>query len=144
MQVYDLRSGHEQGLLSAPFDPCFVRFFPGCADRILAASQSGCFQTIQWGNHVTPSHQDLGHLWPTFDRVVAMDISNEYVQLSRSSCRFCALPYNVYLLPDIDHKLPLKDVFDFLEEAFARLLEFGRIHHGQLDQFPAASIATMA
>ncbi|KAF5397236.1 hypothetical protein PHET_09572 [Paragonimus heterotremus] len=73
-QVYDLRSGRAQVPLSTSLDPCFTRFFPGCTDRLLAASQGGAFQLIQWGNRPF-SPDDLGRLWPSYDRLVALDIS---------------------------------------------------------------------
>ncbi|KER20523.1 hypothetical protein T265_15301, partial [Opisthorchis viverrini] len=74
-KVYDLRSGRAQVPLSASLDPCFARFFPGCTDRLLAASQAGGFQTIQWGTRVL-SPNDIGQLWPSYDRLVALDISH--------------------------------------------------------------------
>ncbi|GAA33544.2 poly(A)-specific ribonuclease [Clonorchis sinensis] len=75
LKVYDLRSGRAQVPLSASLDPCFARFFPGCTDRLLAASQAGGFQTIQWGTRVL-SPNDIGQLWPSYDRLVALDISH--------------------------------------------------------------------
>lgn len=75
LKVYDLRSGRAQVPLSTSLDPCFTRFFPGCTDRLFVASQTGAFQSIQWGN-LTFSPDDLGQLWLTYDRVVAMDISH--------------------------------------------------------------------
>ncbi|KAA3673778.1 PAB-dependent poly(A)-specific ribonuclease subunit 2 [Paragonimus westermani] len=74
LKVYDLRSGRAQVPLSTSLDPCFTRFFPGCTDRLLAASQGGAFQLIQWGNRPF-SPDDLGRLWPSYDRLVALDIS---------------------------------------------------------------------
>ncbi|TPP57074.1 Elongator complex protein 4 [Fasciola gigantica] len=75
LKVYDLRSGRAQVPLSTSLDPCFTRFFPGCTDRLFVASQTGAFQSIQWGS-LTFSPDDLGQLWLTYDRVVAMDISH--------------------------------------------------------------------
>ncbi|VDP78147.1 unnamed protein product [Echinostoma caproni] len=74
-KVYDLRSGRAQIPLSTSLDPCFTRFFPGCTDRLFVASQTGAFQSIQWGSP-SFSPDDLGQLWLTYDRVVAMDISH--------------------------------------------------------------------
>ncbi|CAH8636808.1 unnamed protein product [Heterobilharzia americana] len=74
LRVYDLRSGRAQVPLSASLDPCFVRFIPGCGDSLLIASQTGAFQTIQWGK-VVFSPNDLGQVWLNYDRLVATDIS---------------------------------------------------------------------
>nr|CAH8851378.1 unnamed protein product [Trichobilharzia regenti]CAH8872140.1 unnamed protein product [Trichobilharzia regenti] len=74
LRVYDLRSGRAQVPLSASIDPCFVRFIPGCSDNLLATSQTGAFQTIQWGKMVF-SPEDLGQVWLSYDRLVATDIS---------------------------------------------------------------------
>ncbi|KAK4474425.1 hypothetical protein MN116_000705 [Schistosoma mekongi] len=74
LRVYDLRSGRAQVPLSASLDPCFVRFIPGCSDSLLATSQTGAFQTIQWGK-IAFSPNDLGQLWLGYDRLVATDIS---------------------------------------------------------------------
>ncbi|CAH8560196.1 unnamed protein product [Schistosoma turkestanicum] len=74
LRVYDLRSGRAQVPLSSSLDPCFVRFIPGCSDSLLATSQIGTFQTIQWGK-IAFSPNDLGQLWLGYDRLVATDLS---------------------------------------------------------------------
>ncbi|CAH8627930.1 unnamed protein product [Schistosoma curassoni] len=75
LRVYDLRSGRAQVPLSTSLDPCFVRFIPGCSDSLLATSQTGAFQTIQWGK-IAFSPNDLGQLWLGYDRLVATDLSH--------------------------------------------------------------------
>ncbi|CAL8085272.1 unnamed protein product [Calicophoron daubneyi] len=116
LKVYDLRSGRAQIPLSASLDPCFIRFFPGCTDRLLAASQTGAFQTIQWGNRIF-SPNDLGQMWLTYDRLVALDISQNgdftlfgteggQLQLYSRDINFCQ--FNVSPLPT-DFASPLAE-----------------------------------
>ncbi|CAH8433004.1 unnamed protein product [Dicrocoelium dendriticum] len=75
LKVYDLRSGRAQAPLSTSLDPCFARFFSNSTNRLLTASQGGSFQTIECSNRAF-SPDDLGQLWPTYDRLVALDISH--------------------------------------------------------------------
>lgn len=79
-KVYDLRFGRYQAPLSTVVDPSFLATV-GPMQRIMVASQSGAFQTLEFeAPNLDP--ESMGNIMlDCYDRIVSFCVSSKYVFL---------------------------------------------------------------
>ncbi|BHF75220.1 poly(A)-specific ribonuclease [Sparganum proliferum] len=69
--VYDLRIGRTQAGMSSLVDPSLLSYSPALPNSFIVASQTGSFQTLEWGGR-NLSAENVGNLLLGYDRLDSM------------------------------------------------------------------------